>query len=291
MVGGRPDDSDDESRVRRICQQAGSKRSEIAHRSNEGGDSKSQFDPIVAQLTPLMEKFTKGKKIWAFWSGNAASSVAKANAEVSLEKSALGSLFDGINITGKWDTQMWAALSRAYATHAAKDAESKTYRGFVGKGSAAEQSIFNKVEQPQFAQMLDQRVAATVKITWYAVAYDPADPERQKPDDKCNAAGMSGVIGSGPDRGSMVAVAESVNEKRAKLWEMTKKVVPPEKVDAALAEAEKAGAHGPGAGASAGGSSSSSSAPKSGDPAKPQTANSSTANVAAAPPSKTPKNT
>ena len=249
----------------------------------------TQFDPIIAQLTPLMEKFTKGKKIWAFWSGNAASSIAKANADVSLEKSSLGSLFDGINITGKWDTQMWAALSRAYATHAAKDAESKTYRGFVGKGSSAEQSIFNKIEQPQFASMLDQRVAANVKVTWYACAYDPADDEKQKPDTKCNVAGMGGVIGSGPDRAAMVAMAESVNAKREKVWNMTKKVVPPDQVDAALADAEKAAAQGAGAQAGAGGSSSSSSAPNSGGGAKPPASSSASANAGAAPPSTTPK--
>lgn len=33
---------------------------------------------------------------------------------------------------------------------AARNVERAEYRGFVGAGSSAEQSIFNKVEQPQF---------------------------------------------------------------------------------------------------------------------------------------------
>jgi len=235
-----------------------------------------QFDPIVAQLTPMMEKFAKGKKIWAFWSGKAASALAKANAEASLEKSALGALFDGINITGKWDTQMWAALSRAYATHAAKDVEQKTYRGFVGMGSSNEQSIFNKIEQPQFAKMLDQQVAAAPKVTWYACVFDPTDPNMERPDDKCNVGGMPGVIGTGPDRSSMVQMAESVNTKRLAVYEKTKKVVQPDQVDAALAEAEKAEAKGA-AGAT---SSSSSSAVATGGNAKPPTATNSSSATA-----------
>ncbi|MCU1279403.1 MAG: hypothetical protein JWM53_2949, partial [bacterium] len=234
-----------------------------------------QFDPIINAMTPMMEKFTKGKKIWAFWSGNCACDIAKANSEVSLEKSALGGLFDGININGGWDIQMWASLSRAYATHAAKDAEQKTYRGFVGKGSSAEQSIFNKVEQPQFMGMLDQKAQASLKITWYACAADPKDAKMKTPDPTCNVAGMAGVMGSGSDRGSMVAMAETVNEKRAQVYAKMHKVVPPDQADAALAEAEKAEAEK--AKAAAGGSASATpaagGAKAGGGAAKPVAAN------------------
>jgi hypothetical protein len=208
-----------------------------------------QFDPIIGALSPMMEKFAKGKKVWAFWSGKAACEIAKANSEVCLEKSALGGLFDGININGSWDTQMWASLSKAYATHAAKDAETKTYKGFVGKGSSAEQSIFNKIEQPQFVSMLDQKAAASLKITWYACATDPKAPDKADP--TVNVGGMPGVMGSG-DRGSMVAMAESVNDKRAKLYSMTQKVVAPDQVDKALEDAEKQAAAGGAPGANAG---------------------------------------
>jgi hypothetical protein len=64
------------------------------------------FEPITAALAPYMEKYAHGKKSWAFWSGKPAVEVARKHAEVCLEKSALGSLFDGININGSWDIQM-----------------------------------------------------------------------------------------------------------------------------------------------------------------------------------------
>jgi hypothetical protein len=224
-----------------------------------------QFEPISAALGPYMEKFTKGKKTWAFWSGKPAMEVAKKNADVCLEKGALGSLFDGINIMGNWDMQMWASLSKAYATHAAKAAEhGAQYRGFVGAGSGNEQSIFNQIEQPQFLGMLDQKQAASLKITWYACAYDPKD--MGKADASCNAGGMEGVIGTSSDRSSMVALAESMNGKRAKLFKETGKVVAPADVDAALAAAQaKKDAHDPKS-AAAGGAAGAPAAP----PTKPE---------------------
>ncbi len=195
------------------------------------------FEPITAALRPYMEKWAKGKKSWAFWSGKGAMDVAKKNSEVCLEKSALGGLFDGININGAWDTQLWAALSRAYATEAAKNVTQKEFRGFVGQGSSAEASIFNKVEQPQFVSMLDQKQQAALKMTWYAVAVDPKDPGKSKHDPTCVQGGMEGVMASGPDRGAMVAMAESMNEKRQKLFAQTGQVVAPDKVDATLSAA------------------------------------------------------
>ena len=42
----------------------------------------AEFDPIIAALSPYMEKYAKGKKSWAFWSGKPAVELAKRNAEV-----------------------------------------------------------------------------------------------------------------------------------------------------------------------------------------------------------------
>ena len=203
-----------------------------------------QFEPITAELRTYMTKYAKGKQTWAFWSGKGAMQVAKRNSDVCLEKSALGGLFDGININGNWDTQMWAALSKAYAAEAANNVERKDYRGFVGQGSSAEASIFNQVEQPQFVGMLNEKQKASLKLVWYAVALDPKDPSRSKPDPTCSAGGMEGVMASG-DRPSMVAMAESVNAKRQNLFAETGQVVPPDQVDAPLGKNEAAAAKDP----------------------------------------------
>ena len=174
------------------------------------------FEPITAALAPYMEKYAHGKKSWAFWSGKPAVEVAKKHAEVCLEKSALGSLFDGININGSWDIQLWASLSKAYATHAAQHVGEAQYSGFVGLGSSADQSIFNKIEQPQFVSMLDEKAKASLHVSWYAVAGDPKQ-DMKVPDWRFQAGGFDGVYGTG-DRSSMVALAESENKRRMDLW-------------------------------------------------------------------------
>ncbi len=174
------------------------------------------FDGIIVTLTPYIEKFVKGKASWAFWSGKAAKNAAIAHAEVCLESSPFGSLFDGININGIWDMQMWGALSRAFAAQAASKVGSMKLSGFVGHGSSREMSIFNKIEQPHFAKMLAAQAAVTPKITWYAVAGDPkkalGDLDRE-----FSGGGFEGTYKSG-DRGSMVAFAESENTRRLDLW-------------------------------------------------------------------------
>jgi hypothetical protein len=174
------------------------------------------FDPIIATLTPYIEKFVKGKTNWAFWSGKAAKNAAIAHAEVCLESSPFGSLFDGININGIWDMQMWGALSRAFAAQAASKVGAMKLAGFVGHGSSREMSIFNKIEQPHFAKMIAAQAAATPKIDWYAVAGDPKTGLGEL-DRDFSGGGLQGTYKSG-DRASMVALAESENTRRLGLW-------------------------------------------------------------------------
>ena len=179
----------------------------------------ADFDPITAALKPHMEKFAHGKKTWALSSGKPAVEVAKHRAPlVSLpgEERALGALFDGININGSWDIQMWASLSKAYAAHAATHVDGAEFHGYVGMGSSADQSIFNKIEQPHFVGMLSEHQKANVKITWYACAGDPKT-DMKVPDWRFKAGGVEGVYATG-DRASMVAMAESENKRRQALY-------------------------------------------------------------------------
>jgi uncharacterized protein DUF4157 len=179
-------------------------------------DIMKDFEPITAAIAPYMEKYAHGKKSWAFWSGKPAVEAARKHAQVCLEKSALGSLFDGININGSWDIQMWASLSKAYATHAAAHVAEAAYAGFVGMGSSADQSIFNKIEQPQFVGMLNDKEKANLHVDWYAVAGDPKTEMRQ-PDWRFHAGAFDGVYATGA-RGAMVALAESENKRRQDLF-------------------------------------------------------------------------
>jgi Domain of unknown function (DUF4157) len=176
----------------------------------------AEFDPITDALKPYMEKWTKGKKSWAFWSGKPSVELAKKHAEVCLEKSALGGLFDNINISGGWDIQMWASLSKAYASHAATNIGGAHFSGFVGMGSSADQSIFNKIEQPTFVGMLSEKQKVTLKIDWYAAAGDP-EKEMKTPDYRFKAGAVDGVYAEG-ERPAMVEQAERENKRRLELW-------------------------------------------------------------------------
>jgi hypothetical protein len=175
----------------------------------------AEFDPITAALKPYMEKYAHGKKSWGFWSGKPSVELAKKHAEVCLEKSALGSLFDNINISGGWDIQMWASLSKAYATHAAEHVGDAKFTGFVGLGSSAEQSIFNKIEQPQFVGMLSEKQKIDLKIDWYAGACNPENINQ--PDYRFKAGSLDGVYAKG-DRAAMVDKAETENKRRIDLF-------------------------------------------------------------------------
>ena len=155
----------------------------------------------------------------AFWSGIPAVHVATKHADSALEKSALGALFDGVNISGTWDTQMWASLSRAYAVHAAKAFAHAEYRGFVGLGATNDQSIFNKIEQPTFVGMLDEKQKAALHVTWYAVSGDPKTDLRQ-PDWRFKAGAIDGVYAAGSDRAAMVKMAEEENRRRLEGWKV-----------------------------------------------------------------------
>jgi hypothetical protein len=176
------------------------------------------LEPIISAIEKYMAGMASQYKegIWGFWSGKPADPVARENCGMTLEKSPLGILFDGNKIDGSWHIEMWATLSRAYAKWAAKDFEKKTFKGFVGRGSSADQSIFNKIEQPMF-EMLTAKEKSKPKVEFYAVAgqkVQPGDPTNKwlKPDFGQTAGGCKGVFKTG-DRNAMVEAAEAYNEK------------------------------------------------------------------------------
>jgi len=182
------------------------------------------MDMIIADLNPIVaaiEKYISGqaaqykKGTWGFWSGKPADPIARENCNMTLEKSALGALFDGNQIDGSWHTEMWATLSKAYATWAAKDFEGKTFYGFVGRGSSADKSIFNQIEQPEF-KMQTMGAKSEPEVTFFACAGKKKNPEKPGdtklvPDFSKTAAGLKGVFKSG-SRGAMVSAAEAYNE-------------------------------------------------------------------------------
>jgi len=174
--------------------------------------------PIVAELDPLIKKIDGGKKSWAFWSGNPALKTAKdSGVGVTLETSALGSLFDELSVgaSKSYAMELWGALSQAYARHAANQVEGKRqYHGFVGMGSSREESIFLQIEQPKF----NKEVTGKPKITWYACAIKSKDKVKEY-DPTVKGGGPAGTLGKAKGTGKgprkkMVDLAEKENAKR-----------------------------------------------------------------------------
>jgi len=179
-------------------------------------DIMADLKPITAALKKYMDAHAKKNAggTWAFWSGKPADPVARKNSKMSLEKSALGKVFDGVNIDGSWNIELWATLSRAYASYAAQNFEKKTFLGFVGHGSSADQSIFNKIEQPTF-KMLTEGKKASPNVSFFAVAGKAkrvGDRTILEPDYSKTSGSYQGVFAQG-DRGAMVAKAEDYNSK------------------------------------------------------------------------------
>lgn len=204
-------------------------------------DRKDLHDPafkvIMDDLKPIidaLEKYMsaqaeyKSDKTWGFWSGTPAQQCVEANADMTLEKSALGALFNGVKIEGSWHIEMWGALSRAFATWAADNFEKRTFVGFVGWESWSDASIFNMVEQPTFQKLAESR-KGTPNITWHAAATrlneaDEFDPSKTswnfKEDLSNNAGGARGSYASSKGMGGRQAMVTHVRGEHDKLKEL-----------------------------------------------------------------------
>ncbi len=156
----------------------------------EGTDGKVVREKLLAQAMAGLEPFIKhaGKyldkvataasgKTWAFWSGAGALDSAKASGGISLEGT-VGSFFDKYEneytnfpkLTGVEDMAIWTAMSEMYAEKAAAHMAKFKIIGFVGPGATRDQSVFNKIEQPVFIEVLTVKMKATPPdIEWYVV--------------------------------------------------------------------------------------------------------------------------
>jgi hypothetical protein len=181
----------------------------------------SAFDQTISLLKPAASsQFLKAKK-FGFWSKKGIV-LAKKHADLTLETSGLGALFDGfpsITKTGArdWDFRIWPALSRGYAECVAEELKKpeKTVEIFTG-GPIAEGNIWEAIE----SQALKVGAEAAgynlqEKATYHAVATKTrkgdVDETIQGPD-----AFYPGVWKSSKERKE---VLDSVNENFNKLPE------------------------------------------------------------------------
>ena len=112
--------------------------------------------------TALQSQFSKAKS-FAFWSGPVAKEIVLNHngADIGLETSALGGLFNDININGKWDGALWAGLSHMYANAVVANAKGKEVRVFCSP-NAALKNIYTAVEFPALKSILSTSFLATI---------------------------------------------------------------------------------------------------------------------------------
>jgi|GEM_PF-2716696 len=128
-------------------------------------------------LDKVIEAVNQGGRgqTWAFWSGTGAQAAARkeAGGGVVLEGS-IGSWFDDVYdfkpLTGVENLPLWAAMSELYAKKAAENYKAFKFMGFLGQGGTREQSVFNKIEQPTFVEVMGVRKnVPPPTIKWFVV--------------------------------------------------------------------------------------------------------------------------
>jgi hypothetical protein len=120
------------------------------HVSQTGNDVLSSFSVVEASVQKALNTQFMTANSFAFWSGPVAKDIVlnhEGAADVGLETSALGGLFDGININGKWDGALWAGLSHMYANAVVKMGKGKKVCVFCSPG-ASMSNIYTAVEFP-----------------------------------------------------------------------------------------------------------------------------------------------
>jgi hypothetical protein len=118
----------------------------------------------------------RGGTTWAFWSGFGAQAAAlrEQSSGVVLEGS-IGKWFedwwDFKGLTGGVHSILvWSTISELYAKTAAAYYESFKFHGYVGPGANRDQSVFNKIEQPMFIEVLKaKKRSVKPEIEWHVV--------------------------------------------------------------------------------------------------------------------------
>jgi hypothetical protein len=126
-------------------------------------------------LDKVIKRVKQGSK-WAFWSGTGAKEAAQKEASGGIVlEGTVGKWFDEV-----WDFEkltggakslaLWAALSELYAKKAAEYYNMFNFVGFVGPGATRDQSVFNKIEQPTFVDVMGAKAAVRApNISWFVV--------------------------------------------------------------------------------------------------------------------------
>jgi len=187
----------------------------------------NDFKTLAGLIMDNFKQTFESKRIFGFWSKDPAMEVGKSSKALMLEDSALGKPFDGINLTGNWNMELWGAISHYYAEAVSKNIGQSNiqYWGFVGDGATGDvDNIYAKVEKVKFQAMgKEKNITAEAMesiILWHGCLSDINDQgEKIKatPHPGYNVMGLIGVLNVGSDRHK---IASEVEDKTKLLKEV-----------------------------------------------------------------------
>ena len=169
----------------------------------------SAFDTVVNQLKPAASSQFVRAKSFGFWS-KAGIHMAKKHADLALETSGLGSLFDGFpsmitNGAKDWDFRIWPALSKGYAECVVDEIikGGKTIEVFTG-GPIVEGNIWEKIESVALKKGLEGVGRTMEEVTTYHAVANVEKNEKSPIDEVQNGGDFPGTWISTKDRGTML---------------------------------------------------------------------------------------
>jgi|GEM_PF-1523426 len=179
------------------------------------------FDTVVSQLKPASKSQFARAKSFGFWS-KAGIHMAKKHADLALETSGLGSLFDGFpsmvtTRASDWDFRIWPALSKGYAQCVVDEIikGGKTVEVFTG-GPYAEGNIWEKIESKALAVGLENTATAMEDVTTYHAVANTKQSDKSPIDENQKGGRFPGTWISTKDRGLML---KTLNEQ----WDLLPK--------------------------------------------------------------------
>jgi len=136
----------------------------------------AEFDSVMATLKQVTQAQFVKAKTFGFWSKPEGRQLAEKAADLTLETSGIGGLFDGIPSldahANGWDPQLWGSLSNAYGEAVAEEMtkSGKAVHVFAG-GGTDKTNVFGAVESKALAKGA-QRLGKTLEeaVTFHAVA-------------------------------------------------------------------------------------------------------------------------
>lgn len=182
------------------------------------------FDALTTRLKGLAAIQGMNATHWGFWSTNAAKELALQHCDMSLEGGSIGFLFDGLNINGGFDMQMWGALSKAYAQAAVDTLEARQIECFIGP-YLSDLTIYNLVERPEIDAGIKKN--PNIQRRFHAVATKDLAAREADLSVKGPGAAYAGVVATCADRET---AAEKANTFADRLLKKEEAVVDPAKV-------------------------------------------------------------